>query len=109
MMAVRLRETTMRRWFAGLLAFWVSFGFVADAAAAGPAVVSPAEAKAVRTVVQAQLKALAVDDAKAAFGFASPKIREMFGSADDFIEMVRRGYPVVYRPASVAFLKPERV
>ncbi|MCZ8257711.1 MAG: DUF4864 domain-containing protein, partial [Polaromonas sp.] len=27
--------------------------------------------------------------------------------ADAFIAMVRRDYPVVYRPSSVAFLKPE--
>ena len=98
----------MRRWWSGLLFLAASIGFVADAPAAGPAEVSAADAKAVRAVVEAQLKALAVDDAKAAFRFASPKIREAFGSPDNFLAMVRQGYPVVYRPASVAFLKAEK-
>lgn len=31
----------------------------------------------------------------------------MFGSAERFMAMVRSSYPVVYRPASVAFLVPE--
>ena len=29
----------------------------------------------------------------------------MFGTPENFLEMVRTGYPVVYRPASVTFLK----
>jgi hypothetical protein len=31
----------------------------------------------------------------------------VFGTADRFVAMVRASYPVVYRPASVAFLVPE--
>jgi hypothetical protein len=31
----------------------------------------------------------------------------MFGTAAQFIRMVRGAYPVVYRPAAVLFLKPE--
>jgi hypothetical protein len=31
----------------------------------------------------------------------------MFGTAEKFIAMVRHGYPVVYRPASVTFLVAE--
>jgi hypothetical protein len=33
----------------------------------------------------------------------------MFGTPDRFMEMVRTGYPVVYRPASVVFLDPQSV
>ena len=99
----------MRRWWSGFIFLAASIGFVADAAAADPAEVSAGDAKAVRAVVQAQLKALADDDAKSAFRYASPNIRRMFGSPDNFLTMVRQGYPVVYRPSSVAFLKPERV
>ena len=61
----------------------------------------------IRAVVQAQLDALAVDDADRAFSFAAPGIRKMMGSAKNFLDMVRSGYPVVHRPASVAFLKAE--
>ncbi len=99
----------MRRWWSGLFILAASLGWLTAALAAGPADVSASDAKAVRVVVEAQLKAFAADDAKTAFRYASPKIREMFGSPDNFIAMVRRGYPVVYRPASIAFLQPERV
>ena len=51
--------------------------------------------------------ALARDDASKAFSFAADNVREAVGTAPAFIAMVRRDYPVVYRPASVAFLKPE--
>ena len=70
--------------------------------------VSPADARAIRAVVQAQLDAFAADDAHRAFALAAPKIREMFGDADTFIGMVRSGYPVVYRPASTEFMVPQR-
>jgi len=69
--------------------------------------VSAADAKSVRDVIQAQLAALAVDDAKLAFSYAAPRLREMFGTPENFIEMVRNAYPVVYRPSGVAFLKPQ--
>ncbi len=68
--------------------------------------VSAGDTKAVRAVVEAQLEAFATDDAKKAFSYAAPSIREMFGTPERFIEMVRAGYPAVYRPASVAFLQP---
>lgn len=66
-----------------------------------------ADEKTVRTVVEAQLAAFAKDDAVKAFSYAAPNIREAIGTADAFLTMVRRDYPVVYRPASVAFLKAE--
>ena len=66
-----------------------------------------ADEKTVRTVVEAQLAAFAKDDAVKAFSYAAPNIREAVGTADAFLTMVRRDYPVVYRPASVAFLKAE--
>ncbi len=68
--------------------------------------VSSADTKAVRTVVEAQLDAFAADDAKKAFSYAAPSIREMFGTPERFVEMVRAGYPAVYRPSSVTFLQP---
>ena len=84
---------------------------VGPAFAAGPAstAVTVADARLVRTVIEAQLAAFAKDDAKRAFAYAAPNIRDMFGSPEKFMDMVRAGYPVVYRPALVAFLKPERV
>lgn len=75
--------------------------------AAGAAEVSRADAKAARAVVQAQLAALAADDAVRAFSFAAPPIRDQFGTAERFVEMVRKSYPVVHRPASTTFLTPD--
>ena len=66
-----------------------------------------ADAKSVRAVVEGQLAAFAKDDANKAFSFAAPNVREALGSAANFMSMVRSDYPVVYRPASVAFLKAE--
>lgn len=62
-----------------------------------------------RAVVQAQLDAFAADDARRAFLLASPSARKHLGSPDNFINLVRKSYAVVYRPASVAFLKPQLV
>jgi hypothetical protein len=68
-----------------------------------------AEARAVRAVVQSQLDAMAADDAERAFSYATPGIRSQFGNAQRFMAMVRQGYPMVIRPASVAYFRPEAV
>ena len=68
---------------------------------------TPADEKNVRAVVQNQLAALAQDDATKAFSFAAPNVREAVGTATQFLAMIRRSYPAIYRPASTAFLKPE--
>jgi hypothetical protein len=82
-------------------------GLVGAPAQAAPA--SAADTKAAQAVIQAQLNAFAADDAKLAFSFAAPTIRAQFGSADNFLVMVRQGYPMVYRPANVSFFKPEMI
>ncbi|MEP6740209.1 MAG: DUF4864 domain-containing protein [Caldimonas sp.] len=97
----------MTRAIASLLFVAALVAFAPSAARAEP--VSAADTKAIRTVVEAQLDAFASDDAKRAFSYAAPSIREMFGTPDRFLEMVRVGYPVIYRPASVTFLNPEWV
>jgi hypothetical protein len=76
----------------------------------GPAQAAPftaADEKSVRSVIESQLAAFAKDDAAKAFSFAAPNVRQAVGSATGFMAMVRKDYPVVYRPASVAFLKPD--
>ena len=71
--------------------------------------VSPADTRAAKAIVSAQLDAFASDDAKRAFSYAAPAIRSMFETPKRFLAMVRAGYPVVYRPAAVTFLLPLRV
>jgi Domain of unknown function (DUF4864) len=87
------------------LALWI--GLLIAPLPAHAQAVSAADARGVRAVIEAQLAAFAGDDAPAAFAHASPEIRQMFGTPERFITMVREGYPVVYRPASVSFLKPQ--
>jgi len=59
---------------------------------------SNADRTAIRQVIQAQVDAFRRDDGAAAFGYASPTIQGLFGSADVFMDMVRQGYQPVYRP-----------
>ena len=86
---------------------FVLLGAGSPQAYAQPPGLSATDAAQVRTVVQSQLAAFAKDDANKAFSYAAPNIRKTFGSAATFLDMVRRSYPVVYRPASSAFLTPE--
>ncbi|MFT3954024.1 MAG: DUF4864 domain-containing protein [Piscinibacter sp.] len=94
--------SVLRSLLRALAALALAASFAAQAAP-----VSKAEAKRIRGVIQAQLDAFARDDARSAFAYAAPGIRKMFGTPERFLAMVREGYPVVYRPASVGFLAPE--
>lgn len=89
-----------------ILTLWLVFGAMAFVPAAH-ATVSAKEAKEIQLLVRAQLDAFAADDAPRAFSYAAQSIQQMFGTPDQFLQMVRSSYPVVYRPASLAFLKPE--
>ncbi len=66
---------------------------------------SPAAAQgsAIEQVIRDQMAAFARDDGEAAFAFATPGLRAMFGSAEMFMSMVRQGYQPVYRPRAVTF------
>src|SRR3954469_6769967 len=63
----------------------------------------PAEARAVRAVIEAQLDAFQHDDAERAFSYAAPDIQKAFRTPARFMEMVRTSYAVVYRPHNVVF------
>jgi len=99
--------TRLARAFAHLLAAAALSLLALAPARAEP--VSAEDTRAVRAVVEAQLAAFAADDAKRAFSYAAPAIRAMYRTPDRFLQMVRTGYPVIYRPASVVFLNPELV
>ncbi len=62
-------------------------------------------AGAIEGVISGQIAALQADDFGAAFEFASPAIRRIFGDSDRFGTMVREGFPMVWRPGSVTFLE----
>ncbi|MBI2770169.1 MAG: DUF4864 domain-containing protein [Burkholderiales bacterium] len=90
-------------------AFLVALAFCAATAqvkaTAGP--LADGEAQKIQQVIVAQLAAFADDDADKAFETATPGVREAIGSSYRFLAMVRGAYPMVYRPNSVSFLKPE--
>jgi hypothetical protein len=84
----------------------VCLAILAPAGAVAQAPVAPSDAQAIRAVIEAQLDAFRKDDAARAFSLATPGIRETFGSAERFMEMVRGSYAAVYRPANVTFEAP---
>jgi hypothetical protein len=91
------------------LRFLLQAAFLLLALAPGPdwaQAVSPADARAVREVIEAQLEAFKRDDAARAFSYAAPGIRATFGTPENFMAMVREEYAVVYRPRSVRFDAP---
>jgi hypothetical protein len=96
-----------------LIAFCIAIAaacaVVPTSAAPNAEPVAAADAHAVRSVVSAQLEAFANDDAARAFSYAAPAIQAMFQTPERFIAMVRRGYPVVYRPTSTTFFVPQRL
>lgn len=72
-------------------------------AAIGPAPAGDSRGDAVRAVISQQLEAFQRDDGEGAFSFASPTIRQIFGTPERFMDMVRSGYRAVYRPQVVEF------
>ena len=63
-----------------------------------------AEEGPIRQTIQRQLDAFLRDDFSTAFTFASPSIKSLFGTPENFGLMVRQGYPMVHRPADVQML-----
>ena len=61
----------------------------------------------IQNTIANQLKAFAVDDFSEAFTHASPGIKDIFGSVENFSTMVKKGYPMVWRYDNFQFLKLE--
>lgn len=87
------------RWLTVLFAAFVLI------AAQRPAMADPAGE--IRAVIEDQIEAFRRDDGPAAFAYASPNIQAKFGSPENFMNMVRTGYPQVYRPRDMQFQKLE--
>lgn len=63
---------------------------------------SPAEA-AIAEVISSQLDAFNSGDVAAAWDHASPMIKGIFGTPQNFGRMVERGYPMVWRNSGARF------
>ena len=61
----------------------------------------------IQNTIANQLEAFASDDFTEAFTHASPVIKDIFGSVDNFSRMVKKGYPMVWRYNNFQFLKLE--
>ena len=59
----------------------------------------------IQSTIQSQLDAFQSDDYARAFTFASPMIKGMFGTPDNFGTMVQQGYPMVARHGAVQMLE----
>jgi hypothetical protein len=68
------------------------------------AVPATAQEAPIRDTIQRQIDAFQADDFARAFTFASPTIKGMFGTPENFGAMVKQGYPMVYRPAEVQMM-----
>jgi hypothetical protein len=94
---------SIRRWLHDLSLAALLLAVPLVAATARAESPSAADRSAIQSVIERQIDAFQRDDARAAFDFASPTIREKFGDAQTFMNMVRRGYAPVYRPQAVEF------
>ena len=63
-----------------------------------------AQDEPIQKTIRGQIDAFQVDDFARAFTFASPTIKQMFGTPENFGAMVKQGYPMVYRPAEVQMM-----
>ena len=58
----------------------------------------------IQATISRQLEAFQLDDFAEAFSYASPSIQSIFGGPANFESMVKRGYPMVWKPGKVTFL-----
>jgi hypothetical protein len=69
-----------------------------------PPGLAAAQEEPIQTTIQSQLDAFMKDDFATAFSFASPNIKAIFGTPENFGAMVTQGYPMVHRPADVQMM-----
>lgn len=87
-----------------LAASWVLvFGIIGSARASQ---VEPEDVSAIRAVIESQIDAFKRDDAETAFALVSPEVQEMFRAPDIFLEMLKIGYPSLFKPGSYFFGAP---
>jgi len=68
-----------------------------------------AQDQEIQTVIQSQMEAFQARDVGEAFSFASPMIKGMFGTPENFGMMVENGYPMVWNNDEVRYLELREV
>lgn len=83
----------MRKWMMGM------------ALASAMAGAAWAQGTEIEGVISSQIEAFKTDNFDEAFEFASPSIKGMFRTPENFGRMVTQGYPMVWRPSEVTYLE----
>ena len=78
-------------------------------AAFGAVLPAAAQESAMQQTILNQLDAFRADDFEQAFTFASPTIKGIFMTPQNFGAMVTEGYPMVHRPGAVKMLESRDV
>lgn len=65
---------------------------------------SAGDARAAERLIRDQIAAFSANDGERAFSYAAPEVRQRFGDAERFMQMVRQSYAPVFRPVSLHFL-----
>ena len=81
----------------------IAFAAAGTIAWAAPSFAQSVAEPTVRTVISSQIDAFRTGDDERAFSFASPSIRSMFGTSENFMAMVKSGYQPVYAPRNFTF------
>jgi len=71
------------------------------------AVGASAQQAEIEGTISSQIEAFKADDFDQAFTYATPNLRRLFQSPQNFERMVTQGYPMVWRPAEVDYLELE--
>lgn len=88
------------------IAFALMTAFALTLPAAPPVA---AQGSGIEETILNQIDAFKADDFATAFTFASPSIKSIFMSPENFGRMVKQGYPMVHRPGSVRMLDSREV
>ena len=70
----------------------------------GWVVAAQAQQSEIEGTISGQIEAFRADDFETAFTFATPRLRDLFQTPENFRTMVTQGYPMVWRPAELRFL-----
>ena len=84
----------------------VAFGLLTALALSLPAV---AQADPVQETILNQIDAFKANDFATAFTFASPSIKSIFMTPENFGMMVKNGYPMVASPGAVQMLEQREI
>ena len=88
------------------LRLWLFAGLMLASFTVDPRMVKADAASDIQSVISDQLNAFNADDGNRAYSHAADVIKQIFPSERIFMDMVRTGYPPVYRAKNWSFAEP---